>query len=73
MEISQDQLSREGVHDDAPWHSLFDDHALDLCHAAGMNAWDRIAEIGKKNEASTEIMQGQRKASQISSKDQIHQ
>ena len=73
MEISQDQLPREGVHDDAPWHSLYDDHALDLCDAAALNALDRTGEIGKKNESSTKIMQGQRKASQISSKDQIHQ
>ena len=37
---------------------LYDDHAMNLCHAAALNAWDRTGEVGKKIESLTKVIQG---------------
>ena len=42
--------------------SVYDDHTLDLCHAAALNVWDRTGEIGKKIESFTKVIQGPKKA-----------
>ena len=42
--------------------SVYDDHMLDLCHAAALNAWDGIGEIGKKIELFTKVIQDQKEA-----------
>ena len=49
------------------------DHTLDLCHAAALNAWDRIGEIGKKIESFTKVIQGPKKPLWISYKDRLQQ
>ena len=50
MEISQDQLFREGDYANGERQSLYDAHTLALCHTVVLNAWDKIGEIGKKIE-----------------------
>ena len=50
MEISQDQLLGEGDYADIQRQSLYDDHILDSCHTAALNAWYRTGEVGKKIE-----------------------
>ena len=37
---------------------VYDDHTLDLCDKAALNAWDRTGEIGKKIESFTKDIQG---------------
>ena len=57
MEISQDQILG-GDFDTIERQAVYDDHTLDLCHTAALNAWDRIGEIGKKTESFTKAIQG---------------
>ena len=51
--MTADQLLGEGDYADVQRQSLYDDHTLDLCHTAALNAWDRIEEVGKKIESFT--------------------
>ena len=46
-EISQDQILG-GDNAIIERQAVYDDHTLNLCCAAVLNAWDRIGEIGKK-------------------------
>ena len=48
--ISQDQILGEGDYATIERQTVYDDHTLDLCHTAALNAWDRTGEIGKKTE-----------------------
>ena len=51
MEISQDQLFGEGDYADIERQSLYDVHILALSHAAALNAFDRIEDIGNMTES----------------------
>lgn len=53
IEITQDHLLGEGER-----QSIYDAHTLVLWHAASLNSWDRIEEVGKKIESLTKITQG---------------
>ena len=46
--ISQDQLLGEGEYADVERQALYSEHTFQLCHMAGLNAWDQIEEVGKK-------------------------
>ena len=61
MEISQDQLG-EGEYADVQRQSLYDDHFLDLCHKAVLNAWGKIGEVGNKIKSFTQVIEGQKYA-----------
>ena len=58
VKISQDQLLRETDYTAIENQFLLDGHILALCHAAALNAWDRIEEVRKKTESFTKIIQG---------------
>ena len=55
--ISQNQILGEGDYATIETQAVYDDHTLDLCHAAALNAWDKIGEIGKKIESFTKVIQ----------------
>ena len=55
-EISQDQILG-GDYATIERQAVYDDHTLDLCHAAAMNAWDRTGEKRKKSESFTKVLQ----------------
>ena len=57
MEISQDQLLREGDYANLQRQYVYDDHTLALYCTAALNAWDRIRKIGKKIESFTKGIQ----------------
>ena len=61
MEISQDQILG-GDFDTIERQAVYDDHTLDLCHTAALNAWKRIGEIRKKIESFTKVIQGPKEA-----------
>ena len=56
MEISQDQLLREADYIAIEKQFLLDGYTLALCHAADLDAWDRI-EVGKKIKSLTKVIQ----------------
>ena len=57
IKVSQDQLLGEGDYADIErQQSLYNEHTLDLCHMAALNAWDQIEEIGKKTESFTNVI-----------------
>lgn len=56
--ISQDQLFGEGDYATVERQSFSDDHALTLCCAEVLNAWDRAGEVGTKNDSFTNVTQG---------------
>ena len=61
MEISQVQIVGEG--DYVTIESIgYDGHILSLCHAAVLNAWDRIKEIGNKMESFAKVIEVPKKA-----------
>lgn len=51
MEISQNQFIEERDYATIKRKSVYDDHKLDLCNTAALNAWGRFGEIGKKIES----------------------
>ena len=53
MEITQNQLLREGDYADVQRQSLYDDNILYLCCIGALNAWDRIKEVVQKIESFT--------------------
>ena len=57
MEISHGQFHGEGNYSDVQRQSLYDYHTLSLSHAAVLNAWDRVQEVGKRIESFTKIIQ----------------
>ena len=59
MEISQNQPLKEADYTAIEKQLLLERHILALCHAAALNAWDRI-EVGKKIESFTKVIQGTR-------------
>lgn len=48
-EISQDQLLREGDHDNIDRQFLYGDHILVLCCMAALNNWDKINKEKKRS------------------------
>ena len=60
IDISQDQLLGEGEYADVERQALYDEHTLDLCRMAALNAWDRIEEVGKKLEPFNRVIQSPR-------------
>lgn len=58
MEISQSQFLGEWYYTDVQRQCLYDDHILDSCHTAALNAWYRIGEVGKKIESFIKLIQG---------------
>ena len=66
MEIYQDQVLGERDYATVDRQSLYDDHALALCHSAALNAWDITKELGKKIDSFLKVVRAQREPSQIS-------
>ena len=52
--ISQEQILGEGDYANTERQAIYDDHIMDLCQAAALNAQDRIRKIGKKIGSFTE-------------------
>lgn len=57
IKISQNQILGEDNYADVQRQSTYD-HTLALCHAAALNAWDRIEEVRKRTESFTKVVQG---------------
>ena len=73
MEISRDQVLGEGDYATVEGQSLYDGHALALCHSAALNAWDITKEFGKKIDSFIKVVRAQREPSQISYRDWLQQ
>ena len=58
IEISQDQIFGEEDYSTVEQQAVYDDHTLDLCHAAVLHVCDKIRETEKKIESFAKVVQG---------------
>lgn len=56
------QILGEVHYSDINNQATYNEHNLFLCHTSALNTWDKIQELGKRNENSCKVTQGLKEA-----------